>query len=295
MAYLGTAAGAELLAHYFARADADIWLHVDAATDEAEYRALARRTANVYLAAPRRRCWWGGFNGALAVLATAEAAQRTKAYDRFIYLTEDSVPLRPLHRLLACLAQIVEYIELTCVESLETDSCRHNHFTLLRSRYEKFYCWDCDAMNPQRCFDYRNSIVTPELEKQIARLAQLRARGKARLRHLWHGPAYWALSARAIEELLTRHRYDTNLRESFEFSAIPEEQYYHTILGDSSRPIETAPFMLMDFSRDPRPFVFRTGDELAALQPHPHLFARTIDFHSESVIRFVEQLARQDG
>jgi hypothetical protein len=294
MAYLGSAAGVKLLAHYFARAEADIWLHVDAATDEAEYQALAERTANLYLAVPRRRCWWGGFSGVLAVLAAAEAAQRTKAYDRFVYLTEDSVPLRPLQRLLACLAQNVEYIELTCVETLATDaSAPHLRGTHLRSRYEEFYCWDCDAMNPRRYPDYRNWIVTPKLEKQIARLAQLRARGKTPLRRLWHGPPYWALSARAIEELLSRHRYDVNLRESFEFSAIPEEQYYHTILGNSPRPIATAPFMLMDFSRDP--FVFRTEDELVAGQQHPHLFAGKIDLRSESVIRFVEQLALQDG
>jgi hypothetical protein len=298
MAYLGTAAGAELLAHYFAAGEVDIWLHVDAAADQAEYRALAKRTANLRLAAARRRCWWGGFNGALAVLATAEAAQRAKAYDRFLYVTEDSVPLRPLRRLLACLAQDVEYIEMTCVEPLEAYAGMpqlRDHAAHLRSRYERFYCWDCDAMNPERSFDDRSPIVTPELEQQLARLAQLRARGKTPLPRLWHGPPYWALSARAIEELLTRHRYDTRLRESFEFSAIPEEQYYHTILGESAWPIKTAPFMLMDFSRDPQPFVFRSEDELVALQPQPHLFARKIDFHSESVIRFVEGLTRQDG
>ena len=38
MAYLGPAAGVELLARYFARTDADIWLHVDAATDAADSR-----------------------------------------------------------------------------------------------------------------------------------------------------------------------------------------------------------------------------------------------------------------
>jgi hypothetical protein len=297
MAYLGDARGVELLAHYFAQADADIWVHVDAATDAAGYRALVERTANLRLAAPRRRCWWGGFNGALAVLATAETAQRGKAYDRFIYLTEDSVPLRRLDDLLVRLAQNVEYIELSCVDSpgadLETPELR-DLAARLRSRYNGFYCWDCDAMNP-RVFDYRNWIVTPELEEQVARLARLRARGKVPLRQLWHGSAYWALSPRAMEELLTRHRCDSDLRESFEFSSIPEEQYYHTILANSPRPLDTAPFMLTDFSRDPKPFVFRHAAELAALQPEPHLFARKIDFRSKSVVRFVHRLAEKNG
>jgi hypothetical protein len=280
LAYLGPARGVEWLAHYFARSDADIWLHVDAATDAAEYQSLAARVTNLYMVQPRMRSWWGGFNGAVAVLAACETAQKAKNYDRFLYLTEDSVPLRRPEELRARLARHVEYIEMS-----HTDSSR------VWARYKEFYCWDCDAMNP-RCYDYQGWMVTPALERQVARLAQLRARGKAPLSRLWHGPCYWGLSATVLEELLARHRQDTWLRESFEFSSIPEEQYYHTILGESSRRFKKAPFMFMDFSRDPKPFVFRTRNELLALQAHPHLFARKVDIDSEEVSQFVAELAQ---
>ncbi len=294
MAYLGPAAGVELLTHYFAGTGADIWLHVDAATDAADYRALAERTANLRLVTPRLRCWWGGFNGARAVLAAAEAAQRAKAYDRFLYLTEDSVPLRRLDELLAWLAEDVEYIELTRTEPSDGKSYEPDLQEFLeevRARYDGFYCYDCDAMN-SRVPDYREWVVTPAMEIQIARLAKLRARGKAKLPGLWTGPAYWALSAAAVREILAQHRRDRHLRESFEFSAIPEEQYYHTLLGNSPRRRENGSFMLMDFTRDPKPFVFRTARELKELQRHPHLFARKVDFHSKSVTRFVGRLAQ---
>ena len=95
-----------------------------------------------------------------------------------------------------------------------------------------------------------------------------------------------------MEELLHHHREDAALRESFEFSSIPEEQYYHTILGESELRVETAPFIYMDFSRDPKPFVFRTRNELLALAGKPHLFARKIDFNSQEVSELVAELAQ---
>jgi hypothetical protein len=298
VAYLGSAAGVELLGRYFggagAGAGADIWLHVDAATDIAEYQALAERTANLHLAAPRLRCWWGGFNGARAVLATAAAALEKKRYDRFIYLTEDSVPLMRLRDLQDRLVEDIEYIDCTCTEPPAGSSYPSDLQDFLKevqARYDGYYCYDCDAMN-FRHVDSNTWIVTQAMELQMARLAKLRARGKVRLPALWTGNAYWALSADALEEILSQHQKNEHLRESFEFSAIPEEQYYHTILGNSRRRREHAPFMLMDFTREPRPFIFRAADELAALQEHPHLFARKVDIHSESVVRFVEQLAR---
>ncbi len=293
MAYLGPAGGVELLARYFAGADADIWLHVDAASDATAYQALAGRTHNLNLVAPRLRCWWGGFNGALAVLGAAEAALKRKRYDRLLYLTEDSVPLLPLGELLVRLAEDIEYIELTRTQPPDGEPYHPSTQEFLNEvehRFAGFYCYDCDAMN-YRYSDYRDWIVTPVMEIQIARLARLRKRGKKRLPGLWHGPAYWALSAAAAKEILTLHRRDVELRESFEFSAIPEEQYYHTILGNSPLRRDCAPFMLMDFTREPRPFVFHTADELAELQKHPYLFARKVDFHSRSVIEFVAQLA----
>jgi hypothetical protein len=130
------------------------------------------------------------------------------------------------------------------------------------------------------------------MERQVARLAQLRARGKYQISHLRHGAAYWALSARAIDVILERHETDQHFRESFEFSAIPEEQYYHTILGESDYDARTAPFMFMDFSKDPRPFVYSTRTELLELQQRKQLFARKIRLDAPEVAQFLQELGR---
>ncbi len=283
LAYLGPARGVELLAGYFAAADADIWLHVDSASDASEYQALASRTPRIRLVTPRLRCWWGGFNGARAVLNAAACARAVNPYDRYLYVTEDSVPLRAISELVDRLGMDREYIVL----GDETSAAA----PWVQARYEGFYCWDCDAMCP-RCTKYEDWVVTPELERQVARLAQLRTRGKVKLARLHHGPAYWGLSAAAMDELLERHRSDDHLRESFEFSCIPEEQYYHTILGEAGYAPRAAPFFYVDFSKEPKPFVYRSRTELLALQEEPHLFARKIDFNVPEVADFIEELAR---
>jgi Core-2/I-Branching enzyme len=283
LAYLGPARAVELLAGYFAAADADIWLHVDSATDASEYQALAARTPKIRLVTPRLRCWWGGFNGARAVLNAAASARAVNQYDRYLYLTEDTVPLRSISELLNRLASDREYIVLGDETSVPE--------RWVQARYDGFYCWDCDAMCP-RCTNHEDWVVTPELERQIARLAQLRTRGKVKLAKLHHGPAYWGLSASAMDQLLERDRTDDHLRESFEFSSIPEEQYYHTILGEAGYATRAAPFLYMDFSMEPKPFIYRSRAELLALQDEPHLFARKIDFKAPEVADFIQELAR---
>jgi hypothetical protein len=279
LGYLGSARGVELLAGYFAHADADIWLHVDSATDATEYQALASRTPRLRLAEPRLRCWWGGFNGAQAVLNVAAQARATKPYDRYLYLTEDSVPLRSIPELLGLLALDREFIDLGNADPF-------------RVRYEQFYYWDCHAMCPRRgnMDDY---VVTPEMEQQIARLAQLRVRGKVKIPQLRYGAAYWGLSANAVSELLRRHETDLHFRESFEFSAIPEEMYYHTILGETDYGSRSALFLHMEWGKNPRPFVYRTRAELLALRVETHyLFARKIDFNAPEIADFIQDLGR---
>jgi hypothetical protein len=283
LAHLGAARGVELLAGYFAAADTDIWLHVDSATDASEYQALASRSPRIRLVTPRLRCWWGGFNGARAVLNAAASARAVNQYDRYLYLTEDSVPLRSIAQLTDRLASDREYIVL----GDETPAPAR----WFQGRYDGFYYWDCDAMCP-RSTKHEDWVVTPEMERQIARLAQLRTRGKVKLAKLHHGPAYWGLSAAAMDKLLERDRTDDHFRESFEFSSIPEEQYYHTILGEAGYATRAAPFVYMDFFKEPKPFIYRSRAELLALQEKPHLFARKIDFKAPEVAEFIQELAR---
>lgn len=275
--YLGQARGVELLAEYFAATDADIWLHVDVSTDATEYEALLARNPRIHSVTPRLRCWWGGFNGARAVLHAAALAQASQRYDRYLYLTEDSIPLRPLSELLERLAADREFINAGDGQAV-------------RARYDGFYCWDCDAMCP-RCATFEDWVVTPEMEIQVARLASLRARGKYKVSQLRHGEAYWGLSPGAIHQLLERHTTDNHFRESFEFSRIPEEQYYHTILAEAGCVSRTAPFMAMDFSKDPKPFVYRHRDELCEVRTHPHLFARKMALDAADMTAFITELA----
>ena len=95
MAHLGPATGIRLLAEYFSAADADLIVHVDISTDVDPYAAVAASCPHVTLIKNRRRCWWGGFNGARAVLDMLRTAIETEKYSRYLYITENTLPLRP--------------------------------------------------------------------------------------------------------------------------------------------------------------------------------------------------------
>ena len=278
MAHLGPATGIRLLAEYFSAADADLIVHVDISTDVDPYAAVAASCPHVTLIKNRRRCWWGGFNGARAVLDMLRTAIETEKYSRYLYITENTLPLRPRSEWLAAMEMPIDYI------AASTHGAD-------RTRYDAFYYWDCDAMTP-RCCSTALYPLSAIADADLERLRRLRRRGKVLLPQLWQGCCHWALTQPAAEALVDRHEHDKTLRESFEFSMIPEEQYYHTILGQSGfLNQETPQCVYQDFSRAPAPFVYRRRSEFKALQAAPALFARKFDLASPDAQRFIRDLA----
>ena len=79
--------------------------------------------------------------------------------------------------------------------------------------------------------------------------------------------------------------------KSFEFSAIPDEQYVQTLRGLSSLTRECRPFMHADFSRDPRPYVYRAAAELSALFGGPYRMARKVDINAPDIAAYMQALA----
>ncbi len=93
--------------------------------------------------------------------------------------------------------------------------------------------------------------------------------------------------------LLERHAQDAHLRESFEFSSIPEEQYFHTILARALPGRQFAPCLYADFTRPPHPYVFATRAEiLGRPQAGPEMFLRKTDMASGEIEAFVDELTR---
>jgi hypothetical protein len=248
LAYLRLANGVRMLSEYFAKLDADLFVHVDAKVSCEVYEDLLT-CPNVHFVKDRLPVYWGGFNTVRAVIKTLQIARDSAEYDRFILLTEDSVPLRSPSEFLSSLSDDTEWIDSN---ELPTENWR---------RYTRFFCFDMPATNP-RFYNPIDNFFTEEHTRKLNRMQSLMAMGKLNLRRLCHGSGYWALSSVAISTVLETHFTSDHLRSSFEFSAIPEEQYFHTILGNAGMARRRRPFMKADFTRPPHPYVYRTAEEL---------------------------------
>lgn len=276
--YSGNTLGIALLAEYFGRIGGDLYIHVDKKVDISPYEPLANRYRNVQLLVDRYEYFWGGFSGCLAITSALEFAAKHDDYDRFVYLTEDSAPLISGQVLVRKFLRNVEYFSVAKASE-----------DWLRRRYEGFFYYDAPQMNP-RLMDQIHKEVTDNFLEGLGRLVSLRKRGKVPLNEIYHGPAYFALSRPAILELLDTVRGNEHLRTSFEFSAIPEEQYFHTVLGNSSAGYVFRPFILMEMSGNPAPMVYRTTAELEERSSWGPLFIRKVASSIPQIESFVRRL-----
>ena len=282
LGHQGNPAGIVRLAQYFAAAGGHLYVHIDAKTPLAPYLQACEGLANVSLIARRHIVYWAGFSMILAIMEAVRAAMLDADYMRYCFITEDSIPLVPAGVFAVQMTEPYEYILL-----------QPNSSPAIVQRYAGFFFLDSPATNARTPPEQR--FVTPELSAALHRLEVLRERGKLPIDRLFHGPAHWALSARAMTEVLIHHENSHHLRASFEFSCIPDEQYVQTILGNAARRFSFRPFMHADFTREPRPYIYRTSGELALLQATPTLFARKGDLASADVTAFVDHLSRNES
>ncbi len=283
LAYLGNPSGASLLSKYFSHLDAHLFLHVDAKVSAAPYECL-NGAPNVTQLPDRHEIFWGGFNTVQAAVSAIEFAQTMTDFDMFIFTTEDSVPLLSPAEMDSRLSMDIDWIAIHAPNP-----------PWVWERYERFFFFDSRATS-FRYFEAGERFITEQDLRRLDRMRRRMAEGKIQLPELYHGSGWWALSRETIHTILERYHADGGLRESFEFSAIPEEQYFHTIIGLSNIKRTNKYFMYVDWERDPtvKPYVFSQLSELQIVRDeNPELlFVRKIDLQSEEVEVFVDELLR---
>lgn len=281
LAYLGNASGMLQLAKYFSRMDAHLFVHVDAKVPVDPY---INDEANVTLLLSRLEIFWGGFNTVEAAIRGIEFANKTAAFDRFLFITEDSIPLVTPVELERNLGLDVEWIAI-----------HSDNPSWVWQRYQEYFYFDSRATS-FRYFESIERFITEKDLRCLERMQLLMRQGKTKLPELYHGCGWWALCRDTVEAILERHHRDKRLRESFEFSAIPEEQYFHTMIGSSASSRPRQLFMYVDWDRDSevKPYVFSRYDELKEVRENnPELlFVRKVDLDSAEVGEFVDELLR---
>ncbi len=209
-----------------------MFVHVDAKIDAARYRADMGDAQELcrFVAQPVD-VFWGGFSMVLAELRLIETARAHAAYDKFILLSDDTFPVVPPETLHRNFANDTDQITLRTVRE----------DTPTFARYRDFVCYDDIATTVREGLAVVPGspvrVIRPELERKIAEIAALRRRGKKKLQ-LFYGQSLWALRSATVDAITRTLDQDQHLRKSFEYSALPDETVFHSIIGNFIRPAE---------------------------------------------------------
>jgi hypothetical protein len=265
----------EMVALFASHSDFNIYLHLDSRVDGDVYlRSCAEFLERVVLVSPSLPIYWGGFRMVVATELLANRALQDDANQIFCLLSDDSLPLYPPSILRDRLSDQPARIDL----SLTSRNPTH------LQRYTDYYCFDSDATTP-RSLPAESRLICPEFSSAVMRLESLRRTGKYPFPAIWSGSQWWCFDRSTLESILDPLSSNTWIRESFEFSAVPDELVFHTLYANSNRfaiRSLTGP-MHTDFTRDPAPYVYTSIEQSFPIR-EDKLFIRKISDGSASLI-----------
>jgi len=255
--------------------DIDVFLHLDARTDSAAYLARVGPEAERLRLTPERQpIFWGGFHMVEASCALIRQAMTHRPYRTLVLLPEDCGLLQSPDRVKRELLRQPTRIDLGL-----------GRLCPRRPRYERTYVLDAPFASARELPVEERAVDVEAFLAIAADLERLRQLGKAEIPFLYTGSQWWALEGGLALELAEQLALDEQLRLSFRYSAIPDESYFQTMVGLRGllEPGPPNPFpspMLTDFSREPKPYVFRELEEIREAHRqrcHPTLFVRKLD------------------
>lgn len=220
MAYREPAVLSMVLPVYL-KAGFDVFVHLEAKASAMDYaRALGDQARHCRFIEPRTSVFWAGFSMTQATIELMEAATRTKDYSNLLLVSDDTLPIAPLERLRSALARKIERVSIRRVQEDE----------LFFQRYREFYFLD-HAATSLLGRPIETSRIDDAFLDTFGRLVERRRAGKVEI-PLFYGSQWWCLTAEAARTVLSLHAERTDLRESFEFSAVPDEIYIQTLVGN---------------------------------------------------------------
>ena len=211
-----------------------------------------------------------------AIIELIHAAMEKERYDRYIIISDDSMPIVEMQELRRRIELDVDYVDLGAVPAA------------FQSRYERFYMFDSEATQV-RWIPVIDREFSDDALSRIERLSALRKTGKKPVPTVFYGSQWMSLTAPSVQCILDSWNEDHWLRESFEFSEVPDEGYFHTILGQNLRP-SPRPLMHVEWTGSPPPRVFTTAEELSAITSATALFVRKVNMAPEQTTLWTEFL-----
>lgn len=270
----------------FSTEDVQFFVHVDKKSDRDAYmNMVGPSTCTAEYIEDRHPIYWGGYNMIKATESLARAALRRNEADCFVLLSDDSFPL---------------FSSSKTVRELNKRPDRIDHYSTTpggqtHSRYNGFYFMDSLATSA-RWLPAENREVLPTDLDNVVRLEALRESGKYKIADIRTGSQWWSLSKTTLMRCLDILQENSHLRTSFEFSAIPDETLFQTlayglVTANGGQPPQVSP-MFADFSRDPKPFIFRSVAEDLVV-PTNKLFIRKIS--NSDAIEAMQTIEARNG
>lgn len=248
----------------------DVFVHLDARSDSEDYRRQMGPSARQvrFLDAPFN-VFWGGFSMVEAEIALIEGALHHGGYDKFLFLTDDTFPVRRMRDLVELSGP--QQPDRIMMHSVKPGSP-------FERRYKDFFFYDHVATNPR---GYGDRVIDDKFIRAMRRLEELRLRGKPQISLHW-GFAYWCLSCETIDRVLSAYYADDALREAFRFSAQPDEMIFQSLIAMTvdTRSTENGP-VFMDFSQNPGPRTFNSFSELPPALPKHAYFVRKLSANAD--------------
>lgn len=267
--------GLSALSRFFAADDIDMFVHVDAKLDDASFRAATNPDKTFFVEDPVS-VYWGGFTMVEATIKLIEAALTRHYYDRYILISDDSLPLLNPSEIRERLEIHGDHVDAGPVKSDD-----------MRLRYDRFYMFDSRATQARWQRPAEREITTDTFDR-LLRLSALRQNGKKPVDTIYHGKQWMALAASSVERVIDSWKNDMWLRQSFEFSNVPDESYFHTILAQQE--CERRRFMHVEWTGTPPPRVFKGIDEISSVAQGGALFVRKVDLSPDDLELWVDRL-----
>jgi len=254
-------------------AGCDVFVHVDCKADLDRYLSeVGEMKREAYFLEDRLDVFWGGYSMMVAEFRLIEIARANRRYDKYVLISDDTVPILPGKALGERLADADDMISFT----------HQDHNSPYWARYHKFFLYDHPA-TMVRGHNTRSVEIDEEFEKKIAEIAVWRRIGKRQL-EVYHGSQFWVLTDPSVSRVMACVNSDIHLVKSFEYSALSDELMVQSILGNYLGRNSYSGPVFADFSCVPGPRVFTDVGQLPYDVGDHHLFMRKISPDARSLL-----------
>lgn len=221
----------------------EIFIHYDAKSG----KLPDLKAPNARYITQRHAIFWGGFSMVEASLDLLSAALAVGGFERFLFISGDTIPTRhPEHLAEALLWPHVEYIGLQPIQNDPSTRGQSRQVVAERwgnehpGRFYNFQYWDSLLTNPFTEADLMreyglDQVVAQQLRGQSMEMVRILTANLPSRQNLFlkffYGSQWWGITPKLVN-LLSNRIFSENTKEYFRLMEVPDEHYLPCIVGN---------------------------------------------------------------